>query len=153
MLYAARHVIPDIPIVPYVASRCEAAAGGRAQLAGRRGDGAAGHRRRSSRRGRSASIDVAARPSVAPLFTLVDGVREVVVLEHRSAVTRDFAADLAGRPYDAALLLPNSFQSALDRWRAGILAALGIQDRSPGAAADDGGARPGRGIRRPTINT
>jgi heptosyltransferase-2 len=65
-------------------------------------------------------VDVAARPSIAPLFGLVDGVRQVVILEHRSTVTRDFAADLRDRSYDAALLLPNSFQSALTAWRAGI---------------------------------
>jgi heptosyltransferase-2 len=67
-----------------------------------------------------AAIDVAARPSIAPLFSLVDGIREVVVLRQPSTVTRDFAADLRDRSYDAALLLPNSFQSALTAWRAGI---------------------------------
>src|SRR5687768_7354229 len=73
------------------------------------------------RRGaRGVTIDVAARPSVAPLFTMVPGIGAVVALEHPSAVTRDFATDLRHREYDAALLLPNSFQTALTAWRAGI---------------------------------
>jgi heptosyltransferase-2 len=67
-----------------------------------------------------AAVDVAARPSVAPLFTLVDGIRDVVVLRHRHPVTGDFSADLTRRQYDAAFLLPNSFQTALTAWRAGI---------------------------------
>ena len=66
------------------------------------------------------TIDVAARPPVAPLFGLVAGIGRIVTLTHRSPVTRDFAADLQGDGYDAALLLPNSFQSALTAWRAGI---------------------------------
>ena len=91
-----------------------------------------------------AAIDVAARPSVAPLFTLVDGIGDVVVLEHRSSVTRDFAADLAGRSYDAALLLPNSFQSALTVWRAGIPERWGYRTDFRAPAADAAVARPGR---------
>jgi heptosyltransferase II len=74
-----------------------------------------------------ATIDVAARSSVAPLFALVAGIGRVVVLSHRSPVTRDFAADLRGDRYDAALLLPNSFQSALTAWRAGIPARWGYR--------------------------
>lgn len=66
------------------------------------------------------TIDIAARPAVAPLFGLVAGIGGIVVLTRRSPVTRDFAADLQGDGYDAALLLPNSFQSALTAWRAGI---------------------------------
>jgi heptosyltransferase-2 len=59
-----------------------------------------------------ASIAVAARPSVAPLFTLTPEVDEVVTL------TDDRPSALAGR--EAALLLPNSFQSALTAKRAGV---------------------------------
>ncbi len=73
------------------------------------------------RRGASGvTIDVAARPSVAPLFTLVERIGEIVVLRHRGTLTRDFAIDLRDRSYDAALLLPNSFPTALTAWRAGI---------------------------------
>ena len=91
-----------------------------------------------------AAIDVAARPSVAPMFTLVDGIRDVVVLEHRSSVTRDFAADLAGRSYDAALLLPNSFQSALTVWRTGIPVRWGFRTDLRAPLLTSAISRPGR---------
>ena len=58
------------------------------------------------------SIAVAARPSVAPLFTLSREVDEVVV------IANDGPSLLAGR--DTALLLPNSFHSALMVKRAGV---------------------------------
>lgn len=65
------------------------------------------------RRGRpDASIAVAARASVAPLFSLVHEVDDVVVLP------KGGAAPLAG--YDVAILFPNSFQSALSAARAGV---------------------------------
>jgi len=92
-----------------------------------------------------AALDIAARPSVAPLFTLVEGVREVVVLEHRSSVTRDFAADFAGRSYDAALLLPNSFQSALTAWRAAIPLRWGFRTDLRAALLTSAIDRPGDG--------
>jgi heptosyltransferase-2 len=60
----------------------------------------------------AASIVVAARPSVAPLFTLVRDVDEVLTLP------KDGSWPLAG--CDAALLLPNSFHSALMVARAGV---------------------------------
>src|SRR2546428_4344421 len=52
-----------------------------------------------------AAISIAARPSVAPLFGLVPGVAERGIFD---------------TPFDAALLLPNSFQSALTVFRARI---------------------------------
>lgn len=55
------------------------------------------------------TIAVSARPPIAPLFELVPGVNDVVA-----------APPPAGRSFDAALLLPNSFHSALAAWRAGI---------------------------------
>jgi heptosyltransferase II len=58
---------------------------------------------------RDASLAVAARPSVAPLFSLAPGVDEVVTLP---------APALAG--YDTAILLPNSFHSAAIVARAGV---------------------------------
>lgn len=61
-----------------------------------------------------ATVDVAARPSVAPLFAMVDGVG-VVVLDRRADT-----AMLRDRQYDAALLLPNSFNVARVARRAGI---------------------------------
>ena len=69
-------------------------------------------------------IAVAARPSVAPLFALVRGVNETVVLDDASAWraasrTSSSVQRLAAGDFDAALLLPNSFQSAALVWRAG----------------------------------
>jgi len=54
-----------------------------------------------------ATITVAARPSVAPLFALVDEVDAYVASEQVSDA-------------DIALLLPNAFRSALVAWRAGV---------------------------------
>jgi len=62
---------------------------------------------RNARRG--ASLAVAARASVAPLFALVSGVDDVITLP---------SAALAG--YDTAILLPNSFHSAMIVARAGV---------------------------------
>src|SRR5262252_8164989 len=64
------------------------------------------------RRGRpDASLTVAARASIAPLFSLVPGVDDVVVLGRGGA-------PLSG--HDIALLLPNSFYSAITAARAGV---------------------------------
>jgi heptosyltransferase-2 len=63
-----------------------------------------------------AVIDIAARPSIAPLVPLVPGVHGEVVLEGPAA---SLEALRAGR-YDTALLLPNSFKSAWMARRAGI---------------------------------
>ena len=57
----------------------------------------------------AATIDVLARPAIAPLFRMAGGIRDVVT----GAVPRD-------RQYGAALLLTNSFQTALAAWRAGV---------------------------------
>lgn len=65
-----------------------------------------------------AAIAVAARPAVAPLFRLVPAADEVVTVERRG--WRRIGAELAGRGYDAALLLPNSFHAALVAVSAGV---------------------------------
>ncbi len=56
------------------------------------------------------ALTVAARSAVAPLFGMVPGVAAVVPAETLSAQA----------PYDAVLLLTNSFHSAMSVWRAGI---------------------------------
>src|SRR5207247_9865059 len=56
------------------------------------------------------AITVEARPANAPLFRLVPDVHDVVVLERSPLDSR----------YDTALVLPNSFRSALIVSRAGI---------------------------------
>ena len=76
----------------------------------------------------AACLEVAARPSVAPLFTLVPGLDRVVTLDQHSVgrVTRN-------QPYDAALLLTNSFNSARLARGAGISERWGYRAdfRSP----------------------
>jgi heptosyltransferase-2 len=67
------------------------------------------------RRGWRGTITVAARPTIAPLFSLVDGIDAYVALPRGRAAT---AQTLSA--FDAALLLPNAFRSALDVWRAGV---------------------------------
>ena len=67
-----------------------------------------------------ASISVAARPSIAPLFALVPGIRDVVVVDRQGAGWRDGVRRLREGAFDTALLLPNSLQSAVTAWRAGI---------------------------------
>ena len=73
----------------------------------------------------SAHLAVAARASVAPLFTMVEGVDEIVRLPGRGglrAVTgwQQDAAVLANGGFDAALLFPNSFATALIASKSGI---------------------------------
>src|SRR5258708_25342446 len=64
----------------------------------------------------AATIVVAARPAVAPLFDLVPEVDRTIVL-HRQArgisAWRSLGSDLAARDFDTALLLPNSVHAAL----------------------------------------
>lgn len=72
-----------------------------------------------------ARVHVAARASVAPLYSMVPGVDGVLTLPGRggwsSILTwRDQADALARGRFDAALLLPNSFASAMAVSRAGI---------------------------------
>jgi heptosyltransferase-2 len=71
------------------------------------------------------SITVAARSAIAPLFALVPGVDETVVLSAPKLLRdvtgwRRLGSELAGRDFDTALLFPNSMQSALRVSRAGI---------------------------------
>ena len=61
-------------------------------------------------------IDVAARPSIAPLFTMVPAVNQVISLANDDRRVEQ----LRQGHYEAALLLPNSFNAARMAWRAGI---------------------------------
>lgn len=77
------------------------------------------------RRFPEARLSVAARRSVADLFTMAPGVDQVVALEwqgklqHRRALQQDVAA-LQALEADAAVLLPNAFSAAWLVKRAGI---------------------------------
>ena len=64
-----------------------------------------------------ASITIAAPPSIAPLFDLVNGVR---ACRCEPSVLGRFVGTTPGSVFDAALLLPNSFHSAVAVFRAGI---------------------------------
>jgi heptosyltransferase-2 len=72
-----------------------------------------------------AQIAVAARPAIAPLFRLVPEVNDTIVLSKPPALHdlgrwRALGAELAGRDFDTALLLPNSMHAAILVSRAGI---------------------------------
>ena len=78
-----------------------------------------------------AHLAVAARQSVAPLFTMVAGVDEVITLPGRGGVRalaswRQDAAVLANGHFDAALLMPNSFATGLVAARSGIAERWGF---------------------------
>ena len=72
-----------------------------------------------------AHLTIAARAAVAPLFMMVEGVDAVETLPGRGgiAAVTSWTADataLASGSFDAALLLPNSFATALAAQRAAI---------------------------------
>jgi len=78
-----------------------------------------------------ARITAAARGAVAAVFRLVPGIDAVVTLPGKGGMLamrtwgRDVAA-LADRPFDRAVLFPNSFASALITWRAGVRERYGF---------------------------
>jgi heptosyltransferase II len=63
-----------------------------------------------------ATVDMAARVGIAPLVPLVPGIGRAIVLGNRRASVE--AVKAGG--YDAALLLPNSFNTAWTAHRAGV---------------------------------
>src|SRR5205807_2036599 len=70
-----------------------------------------------------ATIVVAARPAIAPLFALVPEVNGTIVLDRAArclAAWRSLGSELTTRAFDSALLLPNSVHAALVVSRAGI---------------------------------
>ncbi|MGE0592630.1 MAG: lipopolysaccharide heptosyltransferase II [Vicinamibacterales bacterium] len=95
----------------------------------------------------AARLVVAARRSVAGLFALVPGVDAVVPLDWRGrrgwSVFRQDRARLAAAGAGLAVLLPNSFASALLVWRAGVRERWGYR-------ADWRAGLLSRGVPRPT---
>jgi heptosyltransferase-2 len=95
----------------------------------------------------SAHLAVAARPSVAPMFTMVQGVDEVITLpggggwRALTGWSKDVAA-LSGASFDTAILFANSFATALIASRAGIVERWGF-------AADGRGSLLTRPVPRP----
>jgi len=79
-----------------------------------------------------ASIAVAARAAIAPLFSLVPGIDETIVLPRAATIGRiggwrSIGAELASRNFDTALLLPNSIHAALVAARANIAERWGYR--------------------------
>jgi heptosyltransferase II len=95
----------------------------------------------------AAEITVAARPSVAPMFTMVNGVDRVVTLPGGGGVRaltgwREDVRALTPGAFDTAVLFPNSFATAL------IASKAHIRERW-GYAADWRGGMLTRAIPRP----
>src|SRR5437899_7624164 len=72
-----------------------------------------------------AAIAIAARPAIAPLFRLVPGVNETIVLERAMSIAdvarwHELGAEIRGKGFDTALVLPNSLHAALLAARANI---------------------------------
>src|SRR5688572_15483965 len=67
-----------------------------------------------------ASLVIAARAAIAPLFSMVRGIDGVVELKRGRAPFSALGQKGVRPLFDVALLLPNSFQSALTAWRAGV---------------------------------
>jgi heptosyltransferase-2 len=74
-------------------------------------------------------LTMAARPAIAPLFSMVPGLDDVVVLEKRGRGSFSHErGEKDPRPlFDTAILLPNSFHTALTAWRAGITERWGYR--------------------------
>jgi heptosyltransferase II len=67
-----------------------------------------------------ASLVIAARPAIAPLFSMVRGIDDVVILKTGRTPFSSLGQEGVRPLFDTAILLPNSFQSALTAWRAGV---------------------------------
>jgi heptosyltransferase II len=96
----------------------------------------------------AASIAVAARASVAPLFALVPDVDETIVLRRAPlsvAAWHELGIEIAGKGFDTALLLPNSVHAALLAGRTGIPNVWGYRTDWRGRLLTRA-VRPARGL-------
>ena len=87
----------------------------------------------------SAHLAVAARPSVAPMYTMVSGVDAVITLPGGGGLRawtgwREDVRALARGSFDTAILFPNSYGTARIASKANIAGAMGLCGRH-GAAA------------------
>jgi len=94
-----------------------------------------------------AHLAVAARPSVAPLLEMIDGIDERVALDGPSGAGAKVAARadarrLADGQFEAALLLPNSFHAAWLARQAGIPEVWGYRTSWRGMLLTRAVARP-----------
>jgi heptosyltransferase-2 len=75
-----------------------------------------------------AHLAIVARPWVADLYARERAIDEVIAFSAKSwSEKREFAARLREMRFDAAILLPNSFDSALVMWMAGIAERIGYR--------------------------
>src|SRR3989304_9907841 len=77
-----------------------------------------------------ARLAIIANPLVAPLFSGMSGVSEVLVYDkagvHKGLFGKiKFARLLRGKRFDLSVVFPNSFESALLSWLAGIAEVSG----------------------------
>ena len=89
------------------------------------------------------TLAVAARPAIAPLFQMVPGVDEVLILDGGRSRWQEAAAQLRAGSFDAAFLFPNSFASALASSRAGIAERWGYRTDWRGLLLTRAPAAPG----------
>ncbi len=99
----------------------------------------------------SAEITVAARPSVAPVFTMVSGVDRIVTLPGGGgwrALTgwREDVSALAPGAFDTAVLFPNSFATALIASKANIAERWGYDTDWRGRFLTRAIPRPGQAL-------
>jgi heptosyltransferase-2 len=87
----------------------------------------------------SAHIAIAARPAVAPMFSMVEGVDEVVTLP-------DQVSALSERKFDAAILFPNSFSTARMVSKAGIPERWGYKSDWRGSLLTRAIAKPATAV-------
>ena len=92
-----------------------------------------------------ASIAMVARPSIAPLFDLVPDLDTTIVLPRDRAGRHQSIEAVRVRKFDAALLFPNSFQSALMAWQAGVPQRWGYRAGCRGPLLTRGVTRPPSG--------
>jgi heptosyltransferase-2 len=73
-------------------------------------------------------IAVIARPWVADLYARERSIDQVIAYRAKTfGERRSFAAELRKENFDAAILLPNSFDSALTMWMAGVPERIGYR--------------------------
>jgi heptosyltransferase-2 len=88
-----------------------------------------------------AEMTVAARPSIAPLFSMVSEVDHSLVIDAQPHL-RETGNELANQGFDTALLLPNSMRAALVVALAGIPERWGYRANLRGALLTRAVARP-----------
>ncbi len=86
-----------------------------------------------------AHLTVAARPAVADIYARESAIDAVMIYP---ADRRKAVADLRREGFDTAILLPNSFDSALAVWRAGIPRRIGYRRDARGWLLTDAVRRP-----------